>query len=190
MDSFAGSEPLEFISFRLGNESNGQPAQTDKSPNGSGDDNLDQRSSVVQETVSPTVVNRTDEMSPLTCTVCLPTGIEIIEGSGTQSSTEQGSSVKDAASIGSPVRGRTPKQPSPHYSPFFVNPLASGNSSSGESIQAYLDRKIQSLEKDMRDHENRLGKGDNSKASESEPLTLIPSTSFQFSPTGQGPSGP
>ena len=128
-------------------------------------------------------------MSPLTSTVCPPTGIEIIEGSGTQSSTEQGSSVKDAASIGSPVRGRTPKQPSPDYSPFFVNPLASGNSSSGESIQAYLDRKIQSLE-DMRDHENRLGEGDNSKASESEPLTLIPSTSFQFSPTGQGPSGP
>ena len=190
MDSFAGSEPLEFISFRLGNESNGQPSQTDKSPNGSGDDYLDQRSSVVQETVSPTVVNRTDEMSPLTSTVCLPTGIEIFEGSGTQSSTDQGSSVKDAASIGSPVRGRTPKQPSPDYSPFFVNPLASGNSSSGKSIQAYLDRKIQSLEKDMRDHENRLGKGDNSKASESEPLTLIPSTSFQFSPTGQCPSGP
>ena len=61
MDSFAGSEPLEFISFRLGNESNGQPAQTDKSPNCSGDDNLDQRSSVVQETVSPTLVTRTGE---------------------------------------------------------------------------------------------------------------------------------
>ena len=89
MDSFAGSEPLKFISFRLGNESNGQPAQTDKSPNGSGDDDLDQRSSVVQETVSSTVANRTDEMSPLTSTMCLPTGIEIIEGSGTQSSTEQ-----------------------------------------------------------------------------------------------------
>ena len=41
----------------------------------------------------------------------------------------------------------------------------------------------------MRAHEDRLSKGDTSKASESEPLTLIPSTSFQFSPKGQSPSG-
>ena len=188
MDSFAGSEPRDFISFSLANESNGQPAQTDKSPNGSGDDDLDQRSSVVQETVSPTVANRTDEISPLTFTGCLPTGIEIIEGSGTQSSTEQGSSVKDAASIESPVQGCIPRPSSPDYSPSFVNPLASGNSSSAESIQAYLNRKIQSLEKDMRDNEDRVDKGDNPKASESEPLTLIPSTSFQLSPKGQEPS--
>ena len=189
MDSFAGSEPLKFISFRLGTESNGQPAQTDKSHNGSGDDELDQRSSVVQETASATVANRTDEVSPLTSTGYLPTGIEIIEGSGTQSSTEQKSSVRDAASIGSPVQGHASKQPSPDYSPSYINPLASGNSSSGESIQAYLNRKIQSLEKDMRTHEDQLGKGDTSKASESEPLTLIPSTSFQFSPKDQSPSG-
>ena len=41
----------------------------------------------------------------------------------------------------------------------------------------------------MRDHEDRAGKGDNSKASESEPLTLIPSTSFQFGSKDQEPSG-
>ena len=84
----------------------------------------------------------------------------------------------------------TPRPPSPDYTPSLVNPFASGNSSSGESVQAYSTRKTESVEKDLPKQEALVGANNTVKAIESEPIVMIPSTSFQLSPTEQGPSGP
>ena len=195
MDSFGGSEPRDFIPFCLGTESNGQPAQTSVNSEGSRDDNLDQRPNVAEETSSPPAVDGAafsseQAISPQTSPRLLPTEIEIIEGSGSKGSIEQGSSIKNAASTLSSDHQRTPRSPSPDYSPSVVNPFASGNSSSGESVQVYLGRKIQSLEKDLREQEFLVEDSSNTKASESEPIMMIPSTSCQLDPAVQDSSGP
>ena len=53
-----------------------------------------------------------------------------------------------------------------------------------------MTRKIGSLEEDLRKQEALVGAIDTVKASESEPLVMIPSSSSQLSPTVQGPAGP
>ena len=193
MDSFAGSEPREFIPFLLGTESNGQPVQTSTNNESIGENNPTQRPDESVQTSSPsTEIEATTLHNPTTSLPTspsiLPTAIEIIEGSGSQTSSGHDSSVKNVA-LTSVDHQTTDRQESPDYTPSMVNPFASGNSSSGESIQAYLNRKIGSLEGDLQRQE-ALGEANvGVKASESEPSMMIPTTSFQLSPVLQGPSG-
>ena len=109
-------------------------------------------------------------VSPTTFPSVLSTVIEIIEGSESQTSSEQKSSTKNADTSTPAVCQLTPRPESPDYSPSLVNPFASGNSSSGESVQASLTRKIESLENDLRKQEALVETKDTVKASESEPI--------------------
>ena len=159
------------------------------------DKNLIQRPDVAEETSSPTTVggaasSSRQALTPPTSPSLLPTANEIIEESGSQVSSEQESSTKNVASPTPAACQTTPCPPSPDYKPSLVNPFASGNSSSGESVQAYLTRKIESLERDSREQEVLVGANNNVKASEGEPILMIPSTSFQLSPTEQDSAGP
>ena len=190
MDSFAGSEPRELIPFYLGTESNGQPAQTSTNIESIRENNLTQRPDGAAQTSSPATVEEATSTSkqatsPPTSPSVLPTAIEIIEGSGSQTSSEQDSTARNADSSTPAVSQQTPQPPSPDYTPSVINPFASGNSSSGESIQTYLTRKIGSLEEDLRKQEALVGAIGTVKASESEPLVLIPSSSSPLSPTVQ-----
>ena len=195
MDSFAVREPREFIPFNLGTESNGQPTQTSANNESIRENNLTQRPDEAAQTSSPATVEEATSTSkqttsPSTSPSILPTAIEIIVGSGSQASSEQDSAARNADSATPAVSQQTPRPPSPDYTPSVINPFASGNSSSGESIQAYLTRKIGSLEEDLRKQEALVEATDTVKASESEPLVMIPSSSSQISPTVQGPAGP
>ena len=194
MDSFAESEPREFIPFNLGNESNGQPTQTSNSES-IRENNLIQHTDEAAQTSSPVTVEEATSTSkqttsPPTSPSILPTAIEIIEGSGSQASSEQDPTARNSESSTPAVSQQTPQLPSPDYTPSVINPFASGNSSSGESNQAYLNRKIGSLEENLREQEALVGAIDTVKASGSEPLVMIPSSSSQLSPTVQGPAGP
>ena len=146
MDSFVGSEPREFIPFHLGFESNGQPAPTSTNNESIGENNPTQRPDESVQTSSPsTEIEATTLDNPTTSLPTspsiLPTAIEIIEGSGSQTSSGHDSSVKNVA-LTSVDHQTTDRQESLDYTPSMVNPFASGNSSSGESIQAYLNRKL------------------------------------------------
>ena len=158
MDSFAGSEPRDFIPFNLGTESNGQPTQTSTNNESIRENNLTQRPDEAAQTSSPATVREATSTSkqstspPLSPSIS-PTAIEIIEGSGSQASSEQDSSARNADSSTPAVSQQTLRPLPPDYTPSVINPFASGNSSSGESIQAYLTRKIGSLEEDLRKQE-------------------------------------
>ena len=194
IDSFAGSEPREFIPFNSGTESNGQAIQTSTNNESIRENNLTQRPDEAAQTSSPATVEEATSTSKQTTSTptspsILPTAIEIIEGSGSQASSEQDPAARSADSSTPAVSQQTPRPPSPDYTPSVINPFAFGNSSSGGSIQPYLTRKIGSLE-DLRKQEALVGAIDTVKASESEPPVMIPSSSSQLSPTEQGPAGP
>ena len=159
------------------------------------DNNLTQRPDEALETSSPTAVggaasSSKQTISPSTTPSLLPTAKEIIEESGSQVSSEQESSTKNVASFTPTVCQPTSRPSSPDYTSSFVNPFASGKSSSEGRVQAYLTRKIESLERDSLEQEALVGASKDVKASESEPILMIPSTSFQLSPSGQDPTGP
>ena len=148
MDIFAGSEPREFISFRLGKESNGQPTRTESESNSNGETSMIPNPPAAEEThgleaqettvTSPTMPS----LGPLRL---LTSGIEIIEETSSHASLEQDSKGTDSpeSSIQADPKSQLPG--SPDYSPSLINLLATDASSSEESVQAYFARKMMSL---------------------------------------------
>ena len=151
MDSFAGSEPREFISFYLGKEANGQPARawTENSDISAITEAIN--SNAVQETAGTDSVEGTSasikQPLPQTCShEILPSDIEIIEDVSSQASSDHECFGRPTVNL--PITRDLASQlpQSPDYSPFMIIMLASDYSSSGESVQAYFARKIRSRE--------------------------------------------
>ena len=147
MDSFAGSKPCKFIPFYLGTETNGQPAQTSTDSRTINGSTTLQQSNEAEQTnrltnVTDTSTSPNQVVASTMPLSLLPTAIEIIEDSTSHSSTSQ-DPVENASSKSSIPEDLAPKRPhSPDYSPSLINLLASEDSSSGESVQAYIARKV------------------------------------------------
>ena len=147
MDSFAGSEPREFIPFYLGTESNGQPAQTSTDGRTINGSTTLQQSNEAEQTncltnVTDTSTSPNQVAAPTIPLSLLHTAIEIIEDNTSHSSTSQ-DPVENTSTKSSISEDLASKRPhSPDYSPSLINLLASENSSSGESVQAFIARKV------------------------------------------------
>ena len=94
MDIFAGSEPREFISFRLGKESNGQPTRTESESNSNGETSMITNPPAAEEThgleAQGTAITSPTTPSPGPLRL-LTSGIEIIEEASSHASLEQDS---------------------------------------------------------------------------------------------------
>ena len=153
MDSFAGSEPREFIPFYLGIDANGQPVQESTENNGIGNEPGAANSQAAQETNSTSVnegvlVSSQQTSCPLITRELPPTSIEIIEDAGSQSSSTQGNTEGTRIDLLTTMDPASQSPHSPDYSPSLINMLASDQSSSEESIQSYFARKVKCTEGD------------------------------------------
>ena len=89
MDNFAGSEPREFIPFHLSKGPNGQPRQAMSEGNQTEDLHINPSPDAAEQTTSPGVseslLSTAPESRP-TSPPLLPSAIEIVEGTPSQSS--------------------------------------------------------------------------------------------------------
>ena len=179
MDSFAGNEPREFIPFYLGIDANGQPVQESTENNGIENEPGAANSQTAQETSSTSVkegvlVSSQQTSSPLITCKLPPTSIEIIEDSGSQSSSTQGNIEGTRVD---PLTTMDPASQPPHspdYSPSLINMLASDQSSSEESIQSYFTRKVRCTEGDASNNGNLSKTLSPIKESDSSPISITP----------------
>ena len=178
MDNFAGSEPRNFIPFYLGERSNGQPRQVLVEDNKNEEPPMNPSTDVAEETVSPgTAANvlQTDSSIQL-----LPSAIEIIEGTPSQSSTEK-EAPETADSSVTALKTFTSNIPhSPDYSPSLLNLLKTDSSSSGESVQSYFTKKVSRIEEGPNESPLVAGSSSSQKESVSEPITINPGSNTQI----------
>ena len=140
-----------FYSFYSGTETNVQPAQTSTDSG-----TISSRPTLLQ----PNVAEETDRLTNVVDTATFPnqiasspmplkllqSAIEIIEEATSKSLSGHGpvdNTATQSSISGDPASKRSQ---SPDYSPSLINMLASENSSSGESVQAYVARKIRDQE--------------------------------------------
>ena len=122
MDSFAGSEPREFIPFYLETETNGQPAQTSTDGRTINGSTTLQQSNEAEQTNRLTNVTDTsttpNQVAALTMPLSLlPTAIEIIEDNTSHSSTSQDPVENTPAKISISEDLASKRPHSPDYSP-------------------------------------------------------------------------
>ena len=175
MDSFAGSEPREFIPFYSGKESNDQPNPTSAEIHNTGGASGSASGNVAEQTFGPTCEKGSSDplqqSSDQQLSDILPTAIEIIEetSSHTSAARESGGDLSPASVPAMDLR--YPGLQSPDYSPSLLKLLGTDNSSSGESVQAYITRKFETLGEEIGEP------GPSSKGimqSESNPISVTP----------------
>ena len=185
MDSFAGSEPREFIPFYLGKESNGQPNQSSTEDHNTGgateiacDNVAKQTSSSALEGGSSDPLQQT---SGLQLSDLLPTAIEIIEETSSHVSAahESGGDLSPASvpAMDSKFQGLT----SPDYSPSLLKFLGTDNSSSGESVQTYITRKLGTQNEEIGEPGPSSRR---TRESESNSIALTPALNLLLEPSG------
>ena len=174
MDSYAGRESREFIPFYLEKEPNGQPNQTATESNnmssGTGiTEDVATNESLGQEVEksSDALIPQTSDQLPLVNV--LPTAIEIIEGGSSQASGTQGTRGRLSPATLIEMDTRAQGLQSPDYSPSLLNLLGTDGSSSGESIQAYLTRKLETRKEEVGESGPSGGQ---TKCSVSDPIQL------------------
>ena len=149
MDNFAGSEPREFIPFHLSKGPNGQPRQAMSEGNQTEDLHINPSPDAAEQTTSPSVsenlLSTAPESRPASPPL-LPSAIEIVEGTPSQSSTEADCSERANSANAVKEASASHVSQSPDYSPSMINLLASDNSSSAESLQTYFGRKVSIME--------------------------------------------
>ena len=174
MDSYAGSEPREFIPFYLEKEPNGQPNQTAAESNNMSSGTGITEDAAANETLGHGVERSSDAPIPqasgqLPLVNVLPTAIEIIEEGSSQASGTQGTGGGLSPAAMTEMDTGAPGLQSPDYSPSLLNLLGTDGSSSGESIQAYVTRKLET----RAEVEGEPGpSGGQAKCSVSEPIQL------------------
>ena len=184
MDVFAGSEPREFISFRLGKEANGQPKLVLPRTSNTEEMSTNNNSSVAEKTHVPNESQAVPHTAIPTQEVGLnrlPSAIEIIEGTPSQSSSETNPSGRTSSSSMAKQVTAIPRSQSPDYSPSLINLLASDNSSSEESVQAYFARRVSSMEAGTSKLPSTEDQGAFGKESESEAVAVTPAANSSSS---------
>ena len=191
MDSFAGSEPREFIPFYLGKESNDQPNPTSAEIHNTGGASCSASGNVAEQTFGPACergsTDTLQQPSDQQLSDILPTAIEIVEetSSHTSAARESGGDLSPASV--SAIDSRYPGLKSPDYSPSLLKLLGTDNSSSGESVQAYITRKLET-------HDEEIGEpGPSSKwtkQSESNPISVTPALNSSLETPGCNLSEP
>ena len=174
MDSYAGKEPREFIPFHLGKEPNGQPNQTVTENNNPSSSTGITKDVATNETPGQEVeksldapIPQTSDQQPLVRE--LPTAIEIIEEGSSQASGTQGTKSRLSPATLTEIDTRSQGLQSPDYSPSLLNLLGTDGSSSEESIQTYLTRKLDARTEEVKE----LGpSGGQTKCSVSDPIQL------------------
>ena len=177
MDVFAGSEPSELISFRSGKEANGQPNLVLLGTSNTKETPTCNNPSVAEKTHGPIESEAAPDnaMSPQVVTLNrLPSAIETIEGTPSQSLSENNLSEKTSTSSLAKRVTTTFMSQSPDYSPSLIILLASDNSSSEESVQAYFARKVNSMEMGAIKRPSTDSQGTIPRRSESEAVTVTP----------------
>ena len=178
MDSYSGSEPRLFISFRLDNEFNGQPLQLS-----AGEERMETSESFVtasshvenptlssdrqynQEEVTPEALAQTstDTITEMDLTI-------ILEGSG---ATETGQMLEMEQTDVPQTSSTTPPDLSTTPQPIMPNRSVE-SSSTDESCGAYIARKWQQLGTSPEDCTQGPSDGNLGKCSESNALELMP----------------
>ena len=174
MDSYVGGEPREFIPFHLGKEPNGQPNQTATENNNTSSSTGITEDVATNETPGQEVeksldapIPQTSDQQPLVRE--LPTAIEIIEEGSSQASGTQGTESRLSPATLTGIDTRAQGLQSPDYSPSLLNLLGTNGSSSGESIQAYLTRKLDARTEEVGEPGPSCGQ---TKCSVSDPIQL------------------
>ena len=172
MDSYAGSEPREFITFYLEKEPNQTAAESNNMSSGTGIT----EDAAANETLGHGVERSSDAPIPqasgqLPLVNVLPTAIEIIEEGSSQASGTQGTGGGLSPAAMTEMDTGAPGLQSPDYSPSLLNLLGTDGSSSGESIQAYLTRKLETRA-EVEGEPGPSGGQANVKCSVSEPIQL------------------
>ena len=177
MDNFAGSEPREFIPFHLSKGPNGQPRQTMSEGNQTEDLHIKPSPDAAEQTTSPGVSENLLSTAPESRSASpplLPSAIEIVESTPSQSSTEADCSERANSATAVKEASASHVSQSPDYSPSMINLLASDNSSSVESLQTYFGRKVSSMEATGTESPVGLNLPVPPKESVSEPITITP----------------
>ena len=174
MDFYAGSEPREFIPFYFEKEPNGQPNQTATESNNMSSGTGITEDVATNETLGQEVERSPDAPTPQTSdqpplVKVLPTAIEIIEEGSSQASGTQGTGSRLSPTTLTEMDTGAPGLRSPDYSPSLLNLLGTDGSSSGESIQAYLTRKLETRAEEVGEPGPSGGQA---KCSVSDPIQL------------------
>ena len=137
------------IPFHLGKEPIGQPKQTYPGTSSTEETPASNNPNVAGETISPDESKNEPGCATSSQIVTLdrlPSAIEIIECTPSQSSSEIDHSEKTSSSVVAKNVTTIFMSQSPDYSPCLINLLASDSSSSEETVQAYFNQKVISME--------------------------------------------